>query len=82
MDPRSDHLMVGRSLERAGAGRVVPTGGGPQAVAAAVGALLADGPHRATAARLGALVRSSAGAAGAADALEAAVADRVHPKNR
>ena len=82
MDPRSDHLMVGRSLERAGAGRVVPTGGGPQAVAGAVGALLADGPHRATAARLGALVRSSPGAAGAADALEAAVVDRVHPKNR
>jgi len=82
MDPRSDHLMVGRSLERAGAGRVVPTGGGPQAVAGAVGALLADGPHRAIAARLGALVRSSPGAAGAADALESAVADRAHPKSR
>ena len=31
MDPRSDHLMVGRSLERAGAGRVVPPRGGPRA---------------------------------------------------
>ena len=82
MDPRSDHLMVGRSLERAGAGRVVPSGGGPHGVAGAVGALLADGPHRATAARLGTLVRSSPGAAGAADALETAVVDGVRPKSR
>ena len=82
MDPRADHLMVGRSLEQAGAGRVVPARGGPAAIGDAVGALLADGPHRATAARLGAQVRSSPGAAGAADALEAAVVERVHPKTR
>lgn len=79
MDPRSDHLMVGRSLERAGVGRVVPARGGPGSIAEAVGALLADGPHRAAAAGLGARVRSASGAAGAADALEGLLADRVRP---
>ena len=59
MDPRSDHRMVGSSIERAGAGRVVPRTG-PDAVAEAVGALLADGPHRGHAAGLGARVRASA----------------------
>jgi UDP:flavonoid glycosyltransferase YjiC (YdhE family) len=79
MDPRSDHLMVGRAIERTGAGRVVPVSAGPAAIAAAVGALLVDGPHRACAARLGELVRSSPGAAGAADALEAALGDHASP---
>lgn len=40
-------------------------------IGTAVGALLADGPHRAAAARLGASIRSAPGAAGGADALEA-----------
>ena len=71
LDPRSDHRLVGTSLERAGAGRLVD---GPDAVAGAVLALLAEGPHRAAAARLGAQVRSSPGARGGADALEAALA--------
>jgi len=70
LDPRADHVMVGRSLERAGAGRLVSASGGPAATAAAVGQLLADGPHRAAAARLGAAVRSAPAVHGAADALE------------
>ena len=70
MDPRSDHRMVGSSIERAGAGRL---GEGPDAVAAAVRTLLAEGPHRAAAARLGEAVRSCPGARGGADALEAAL---------
>lgn len=73
LDPRSDHRLVGRTLERVDAGRLVPPSGGPDAIATALGALLADGPHRAAAARLGSAVRSSDGAAGAADALEAAL---------
>ena len=77
MDPRSDHLMVGRSIERSGAGRVVTGPGGPAAIAAAVAALLVDGRHRVAAARLGELVRSSQGAAGAADALEEAIGERA-----
>lgn len=71
LDPRSDHRLVGSSLERAGAGRLVD---GADAVAGAVGELLADGPHREAAARLGAQVRSSPGARGGADALEAVLA--------
>ena len=70
MDPRSDHVTVGRSLEAAGAGRMVRATDGPAAIAAAVQGLLGDGPHRAAAARLGDAVRSAPGAVGAADALE------------
>ena len=70
MDPRSDHRLVGGSIERAGAGRLLAADAGPAAIADAVRGLLADGPHRAAAARLGQLVRSSSGARGAADALE------------
>ena len=71
LDPRSDHRLVGTSLERAAAGRLVD---GPDGVAGAVRALLAEGPHRAAAARLGAQVRSSPGARGGADAVEEALA--------
>ncbi len=82
MDPRSDHRMVGRSIERAGAGRVVPAAAGSEAIAEAVGALLADGPHRVHAARLGARVRASAGAAGAAETLEAALPEQLRSGQR
>ena len=73
MDPKTDQPLVGRSLERAGAGRMLPRSSDPATIGDAVRALLADGPHRAAAARLGAQVRSSAGAAGAAAAVEAAL---------
>ena len=80
LDPRPDHQVVGRSLERAGVGRLLPTAGirrGPRCCR--------RGPARRRAppgcrGAPGALVRSSSGAAGAADALEAAVVDRAHPK--
>ena len=42
-------------------------------------ALLADGPHRAAAARLGAAIRANPGATRGADALEAALAGTVTP---
>ncbi len=65
MDPRSDHLMVGLSLERAGSRAAGPPSRvARQPIAAAVQGLLADGPHRAAAARLGAAVRSAPGAHG------------------
>ena len=82
MDPRSDHLAVGRSLEHAGAGRVVPPRGGAGAIGGAVRALLVDGPHRAAAARLGGQVRSAPGARGAADALESVVGIRARFNGR
>lgn len=74
--PRSDHRVVGRSIERAGAGRLLAADAAATQVADAVGGLLADGPHRAAAAALGAQVRSSPGAGRAADALEAVLPDR------
>jgi UDP:flavonoid glycosyltransferase YjiC (YdhE family) len=77
LEPRSDHRMVGRSIERAGAGRLLAGDASAATVADAVRTLLADGPHRSAAARLGRLVRSAPGAAGAADALEAALPERV-----
>lgn len=80
LDPKSDHEMVGRSLERAGAGRLLRRRASADEVHDAVGALLADGPHRDAAARLGARVRSSSGAVGAADALEATLPSHAHPK--
>jgi UDP:flavonoid glycosyltransferase YjiC (YdhE family) len=71
LDAKADHRLVGRSIERCGAGRLVAAKARPQTIGAAVGALLRDGPHRAVAARLGASVRSAPGAAAGADALEA-----------
>ncbi len=78
LDPRSDHEVVGRSLERAGAGRLLSRTASADEIRVAVGALLADGPHRDAVARLGARVRSSAGAVGAADALESTLPARAH----
>jgi UDP:flavonoid glycosyltransferase YjiC (YdhE family) len=70
LDPKADHRAVGRSLERAGAGRLLRRGASADEIRSAVRAMLADGPHREAAARLGAGIRSWAGAAGGADALE------------
>ncbi|HET7823614.1 MAG TPA: nucleotide disphospho-sugar-binding domain-containing protein, partial [Ornithinibacter sp.] len=78
MDDKTDQPLVGRSLERAGAGRVLARTASVDAIARAVGALLADGPHRTSAAGLGALVRAAAGARGGADAVEGALAGRAH----
>ncbi len=74
LEPRSDHVMVGRSLERAGAGRLLRRGAAAGEIGSAVRALLTDRASGAAAARLGADIRSSAGAAGGADALECALA--------
>ena len=58
----------GQSLERAGAGRVlVSKETSVEDLRAAVTDLLADGPHRAAAARLGAAIRAMPGATNGAD---------------
>ncbi|HET9022132.1 MAG TPA: glycosyltransferase [Ornithinibacter sp.] len=77
LDGKADHRTVGRSLERAGAGLVVPRTASSERIAAAVRKLLAEGPHRAAAARLGELVRTSPGARGGADALEEVVTTAI-----
>ena len=70
MDRLTDQPAVGRSLEKVGAGRVVPKRSSPDRIRPVLEELLADGPHRAAAARLGAEVRSLPGARVGADVIE------------
>ncbi|MCX6466229.1 MAG: glycosyltransferase [Pseudonocardiales bacterium] len=69
--PHLVHPMIGAAVAGAGAGRVLPPDSAPEAIAAAVTALLGDGPHHAAAAAAGARIRSRDGAVVAADELEA-----------
>ena len=82
MDPRSDHRMVGRSIERAGAGRVVPAAAGPRpsprrSVRCSPTALIASTPPGS-----GARVRASAGAAGAAEPSRPRSRSQLRPEQR
>lgn len=76
MDRMTDQPVVGRSLEAAGAGRVVRKRADPARLASAIASLLADGPHRGAAARLGVAIRALPGATLAADALEETLSRR------
>jgi MGT family glycosyltransferase len=73
MHPLLDQPMVGRTVEAAGAGRAVSKKVDAATLRQVVEELLADGPHRAAAARLGAQIRAMPGAAHAADRIEALV---------
>ncbi len=68
--PMLDQTMVGQAVEAAGAGRLVDREASVETIRAVVDELLADGPHRASAARLGKLIRESRGAVTAADRIE------------
>jgi UDP:flavonoid glycosyltransferase YjiC (YdhE family) len=70
MHPMLDQKMVGTSLVDAGAGRLLSKKAEPAEIAAAVTALLTDGPHRDAAARLGAAIRANSGAAAGADLVD------------
>jgi hypothetical protein len=70
MHPFVDQPMVGRSVEQAGAGRMVAKKAAADELAPIIGDLLAEGPHRAVAARLGAAIRAMPGATNAADLVE------------
>src|SRR3954468_10848873 len=71
MDGHTDQPMVGRSLEKAGAGRVVSKKATPEQLAPVLAEMLADGAHRAAAARLGSAIRAMPGTRLGADAVEA-----------
>ena len=75
MDRLTDQPAVGRSVEAAGAGRMLRRGASVDEVRTAMAGLLADGPHRAAAARLGAAVRATDAVRDGADALEAVLRD-------
>jgi UDP:flavonoid glycosyltransferase YjiC (YdhE family) len=71
MHPMLDQKMVGQSLVDAGAGRLLSKNAKPAVVAAAVAELMSTGPHRASAARLGAAIRAKSGALAGAELIEA-----------
>jgi UDP:flavonoid glycosyltransferase YjiC (YdhE family) len=75
MDRMTDQPQVGRSLVASGAGRMVRKGTAAARITPLLAELLAAGPHRAAAARLGAEVRSLPGAALGADAIEGLLRD-------
>ena len=77
MHPMLDQKMVGQSLVDAGAGCLLPKKAKPAAIAAAVTALIGEGPHRAAAARLGATIREQSGQVAGADLVEAVIPRRV-----
>jgi UDP:flavonoid glycosyltransferase YjiC (YdhE family) len=86
MDPLTDQPTVARSVATAGAARVVAKKATAAELAPVLAEMLADGPHRAAAARLGAEVRRLPGAILGADALEELVRDGAarpgHPSAR
>jgi UDP:flavonoid glycosyltransferase YjiC (YdhE family) len=75
MSPFLDQALVGRSVQRSGAGRMLSKKARPEQIRASMVSLLGPGPHRLAAARLGAAIRSGRGAATAADRVETLVRD-------
>lgn len=70
MHARLDQPMVGRSVQEAGAGRLLHKESDPAEIRAAVTDLLGPGPHREAAARLAAAIRTADGPSTGADLLE------------
>lgn len=75
VDRKTDQPLIGRTIERVGAGRTLGRHSSPTRIRREVEALLADGPHRDVAARLGARIRDLDGRRRAADLLEGLVRD-------
>jgi UDP:flavonoid glycosyltransferase YjiC (YdhE family) len=73
MHPLLDQPLVGKTVEKAGAGALVAKKATPEELAPVIARLLGDGPHRATAARLGAAIRAANGTVTAADQVLAAI---------
>ena len=70
MHPMLDQPIVGRQVEKAGAGRLLPKRSSVERLRDAIADLVADGTHRTVAARLGAQIRSADGLTRAADLVE------------
>lgn len=82
MDPMTDQPYIGKAIQRAGAGRTMGRRSSPEKIRAAIEDLLADGPHRTAAARLGTAVRAMPGATNGADLIEGAVRDAAAAPGR
>jgi UDP:flavonoid glycosyltransferase YjiC (YdhE family) len=70
MHPLMDQAAIGRAVMRHGVGLTLPKSARADTIRTAVHELLADGPHRTAATRLGAAIRQRDGAATAVDLLE------------
>ena len=70
MHPMLDQPMIGQAVSEAGAGETLPTTASPARIREAAVRLLADGPHRTAARRLGDSIRAANGAATAATRLQ------------
>lgn len=70
LDGNADHVVVGRSVEAAGAGRTVSRRAGAGALHEALGSLLTEPSYAAAAARLGAAIRQTDAVGDGATALE------------
>jgi UDP:flavonoid glycosyltransferase YjiC (YdhE family) len=77
MHPMLDQKMVGQSLVKAGAGRLLSKSAKPAVIAAAAEQLMSDGAYRAAAARLGAGIRATSGARAGAELVESLAASRA-----
>lgn len=70
LDPKTDQPFVGRTVQRAGAGRIMSRRLSARAIRTVIEDLLQEGPHRQAAARLGAQIRATPGASVACYELE------------
>lgn len=71
LDGKADHVVVGRSIERAGAGRTASRRGSASDLRTALATLLEQPSYRTAAARLGAAIRATDAVGDGASALEA-----------
>lgn len=79
LDGKADHVVVGRSVEAAGAGRMVSRRGSTGELRTALAALLGEPAYAAAAARLGAAIRARDAVGDGATALEALTDEAAAP---
>ncbi|MEO6942383.1 MAG: glycosyltransferase, partial [Terrimesophilobacter sp.] len=72
-----DQVIIGTVIQNRGAGLTIPSSSSVAALRDAIDRMLADGPHRTEAARLGAAIRATDGVNTAADLLESLVPTTV-----
>ena len=77
MHPLLDQPMIARAVEHAGAGRTLPRAAGPERIASAVTAVLADRTMQEAAASIGERLRATDAAAAGADAVERLIDERT-----
>jgi UDP:flavonoid glycosyltransferase YjiC (YdhE family) len=77
MHPLMDQPAIGRVVVHLGAGRMLPRSAPPRTIRTTVLELLADGPHRTAATRLGESIREQDGAGIAVDHLDAFAAEHT-----